>query len=197
MFKRKCCGCDRLNAKLRFALDHLFRHGYRLEFCFSQIARAKAEKQKRDLNEELEALKNELLDSLDSTAAQQELRTKREQELAALKRSLEEEVVNHEGAIGELRHKHAQALEELNDQLDNVKKAKAALEKAKQNLEAENADMANEIKMLSGSRQELDRKRKAAEAQLAEAESKLAVSRGKIRQTTYCVVSNQMNEISL
>jgi hypothetical protein len=31
------------------------------------------------LNEELEALKNELLDSLDTTAAQQELRTKREQ----------------------------------------------------------------------------------------------------------------------
>lgn len=42
-------------------------------------ARAKADKQKRDLNEELETLKNELLDSLDSTAAQQELRTKREQ----------------------------------------------------------------------------------------------------------------------
>ena len=34
-------------------------------------ARNKAEKQKRDLNEELEALKNELLDSLDVTAAQQ------------------------------------------------------------------------------------------------------------------------------
>jgi hypothetical protein len=33
------------------------------------------------LNEELEALKNELLDSLDTTAAQQELRTKREQVL--------------------------------------------------------------------------------------------------------------------
>jgi hypothetical protein len=44
-----------------------------------KIARSKAEKQKRDLNEELEALKNELLDSLDTTAAQQELRTKREQ----------------------------------------------------------------------------------------------------------------------
>lgn len=44
-----------------------------------RIARAKAEKQKRDLNEELEALKNELLDSLDTTAAMQELRSKREQ----------------------------------------------------------------------------------------------------------------------
>merc|ERR1711892_444054 len=37
-------------------------------------SKANAEKQKRDLNEELEALKNELLDSLDVTAAQQELR---------------------------------------------------------------------------------------------------------------------------
>merc|ERR1711946_87805 len=56
-----------------------------------KVARSKAEKQKRDLNEELEALKNELLDSLDTTAARQELRTKREQELAALKKALEDE----------------------------------------------------------------------------------------------------------
>ena len=44
-----------------------------------KAARVKAEKSKRELNEELEALKNELLDSLDSTAAQQELRTGRSQ----------------------------------------------------------------------------------------------------------------------
>merc|ERR1711963_438088 len=59
-------------------------------------ARVKAEKQKRDLNEELEALKNELLDSLDSTAAQQELRTAREKELANTKKSLEEAMTAHE-----------------------------------------------------------------------------------------------------
>lgn len=47
-------------------------------------ARGKAEKQKRDLNEELEALKNELLDSLDTTAAMQELRSKREQVNSAI-----------------------------------------------------------------------------------------------------------------
>ena len=39
-----------------------------------RAARNKAEKQKRDLGEELEALKTELEDTLDSTAAQQELR---------------------------------------------------------------------------------------------------------------------------
>lgn len=39
-----------------------------------KIARNKAEKLKRDLSEELEALKTELEDTLDTTAAQQELR---------------------------------------------------------------------------------------------------------------------------
>merc|ERR1719187_1353446 len=70
-------------------------------------ARNKAEKQKRDLNEELEALKNELLDSLDVTAAQQELRTAREKELANIKKALEEEVASHEQSVTEMRHKHS------------------------------------------------------------------------------------------
>lgn len=39
-----------------------------------KLARSKAEKLKRDLSEELEALKTELEDTLDTTAAQQELR---------------------------------------------------------------------------------------------------------------------------
>lgn len=39
-----------------------------------KVARTKAEKQRRDLGEELEALKTELEDTLDSTATQQELR---------------------------------------------------------------------------------------------------------------------------
>lgn len=39
-----------------------------------KISRSKAEKLKRDLSEELEALKTELEDTLDTTAAQQELR---------------------------------------------------------------------------------------------------------------------------
>lgn len=39
-----------------------------------KMSRSKAEKLKRDLSEELEALKTELEDTLDTTAAQQELR---------------------------------------------------------------------------------------------------------------------------
>ena len=39
-----------------------------------KVSRSKAEKLKRDLGEELEALKTELEDTLDTTATQQELR---------------------------------------------------------------------------------------------------------------------------
>ncbi|XP_067006005.1 myosin heavy chain, non-muscle isoform X2 [Anabrus simplex] len=139
-----------------------------------KAARSKAEKQKRDLNEELEALKNELLDSLDTTAAQQELRTKRELELATLKKTLEEETSVHEVSLADMRHKHSQELAAINEQLESVKKAKIGLEKAKQQLEAENADLTTELRSVGASRQESDRRRKQAESQLVELQSKAA-----------------------
>ena len=100
-----------------------------------KAARLKAEKSKREMNEELEGLKNELLDSIDSTAAQQELRTAREKELAHLKKSLEEENANHEAQIAEMRSKHSAESSELNNQLDQLKKVKAQLEKHKSQME--------------------------------------------------------------
>lgn len=139
-----------------------------------KAARAKAEKQKRDLNEELEALKNELLDSLDTTATQQELRTKREFELASLKKTLEDDILAHEGQFTELRQKHNQAIEDLNEQLDALKKAKQSLEKVKSNLETENIEMDKEIKSLGSSRQESERKRKQQESLIQELSIKLS-----------------------
>merc|ERR1712077_160497 len=104
-------------------------------------ARLKAEKGKRDLNEELEALKNELLDSIDSTAAQQELRIAREKELATLKKSLEDETINHENQVAEMRHKHSSESSELNNQLDQLKRLKSQLEKQANQLKTDNDDM--------------------------------------------------------
>jgi len=141
-----------------------------------KAARLKAEKSKREMNEELEGLKNELLDSIDSTAAQQELRTAREKELAHLKKSLEEENANHEAQIAEMRSKHSAESSELNNQLDQLKKVKAQLEKHKSQMEADNADMANELKTVSGSKAENERRRKQLEMQCAELQMKLQES---------------------
>ncbi|XP_055837169.1 myosin heavy chain, non-muscle isoform X5 [Episyrphus balteatus] len=160
-----------------------------------KAARAKAEKIRRDLGEELEALKNELLDSLDTTAAQQELRSKREQELASLKKNLEDETVNHEGLLAEMRHKHSQELNSINDQLENLRKAKTVLEKAKGTLEAENADLTTELRIVSSSRQENDRRRKQAELQIAEMQAKLAeIERARSELQEKCTKLQQESE---
>ena len=53
--------------------------------------------------------------------AQQEIRAQRENELVAIKRTLEEEVAAHEEAIAAMRSKHSKAMEELNDQLESAK----------------------------------------------------------------------------
>lgn len=84
----------------------------------------------------------------------QELRSKREQELATLKKSLEDDTQMHEVAIADLRHKHTQEVAAINEQLENIKKGKTALEKVKQSLEAENADLTTELRNVGASRQE-------------------------------------------
>merc|ERR1719357_1599636 len=147
-------------------------------------ARNKAEKQKRDLNEELEALKNELLDSLDTTAAQQEMRTAREKELANIKKALEEEVASHEQMTTEMRHKHSGELASLNNQLDSLKKSKAQAEKGKSTLEAELADLTNELKSVSSNKQEAERKRKQLESHAGELNAKLAESEARCQDAS-------------
>lgn len=59
--------------------------------------------------------------------AQQELQKKREQEVAVLKRSIEEETVSHEATLAEQRHKHSQELQQLNEQHEQIKKAKSGM----------------------------------------------------------------------
>ena len=73
-------------------------------------------------HQELEALKSELEDSLDTTNAMQEVRVKREQEMESMKKSLELETSKHDAQLQDVRTKHSQQLEQVNDQLDQHKK---------------------------------------------------------------------------
>ncbi len=81
---------------------------------------------------------------------------------------MEEEAGSHESHLAEMRHKHSQELAGINENLENLKKARSSLEKAKSTLEAENADLATELRNVNSSRQENDRRRKQAESQIAE-----------------------------
>ncbi|KAM8734735.1 uncharacterized protein myh14 isoform 1-T1 [Acanthopagrus schlegelii] len=135
--------------------------------------RERAEKQRRDLGEELEALRTELEDTLDTTAAQQELRSRREAELNDLQRCVEEETRRHEVQLSELRVKHSTAIDNLQEQLDNSKRARQSLEKAKAMLEEERQNLSSELKSLQSGRTESERGRKRAESQLQELNARL------------------------
>ncbi|XP_034730881.1 myosin-10 isoform X5 [Etheostoma cragini] len=135
--------------------------------------RERAEKQRRDLGEELEALRTELEDTLDTTAAQQELRSRREAELNDLQRCVEEETRRHEAQLSEVRVKHSAAIDSLQEQLDNGKRARQSLEKAKAMLEEERQNLSSELKSLQASRMDSERGRKRAEGQLQELGARL------------------------
>ena len=78
-----------------------------------------------NLLQELERLRESLEEVESSTVAQQEIRTQRENELAVLKRTLEEETAAHESAIASMRQKHSSGMEDLNNQLETAKKVRA------------------------------------------------------------------------
>ena len=59
---------------------------------------------------------------MSSSAAQQEIRTQRENELAALKKTLEDESNNHEATMTAMKQKQAKAAQELNDQMEALKR---------------------------------------------------------------------------
>lgn len=50
------------------------------------------------------------------------VRAKRESEVTELKKTLDEEAKSHEQMLADMRHKHNQAFDELNEQLEQAKR---------------------------------------------------------------------------
>ena len=72
-----------------------------------------------------------------------------------------------------MRSKHNVQVEQLNEQLDQAKRARGALDKTKAQLESQNAELAGEVKQLSVGKQESERKRKQLDQQQQETAMKL------------------------
>lgn len=87
---------------------------------------------------------------------------------------MEEEAAAHDATIQDIRLKHTRQIEELNDQLEQQKKAKQQLEKAKTALESEKTDIVNELKTAQASKAESEKRRKQAENQLIDVTTRFA-----------------------
>merc|ERR1712228_193219 len=94
-------------------------------------ARAKAERQRSDLARELESLGERLNEAAGATQAQIELNKKREAEVGKLRKDLEEARIQHESTLMNLKKKHQDAVAEMAEQIDQLSKMKAKIEKDK------------------------------------------------------------------
>merc|ERR1711881_480198 len=92
-------------------------------------ARAKAERKRSDLARELEQLGERLNEAGGATSAQVELNKKREAEVQKLRKDLEEAHIQQEATMMNLRRKHQDAVAEMSEQIDQLSKMKAKIEK--------------------------------------------------------------------
>merc|ERR1712037_370163 len=104
-------------------------------------ARAKAERQRSDLSRELESLGERLSEAGGATIAQVELNKKRENEVGKLRKDLEEAKIQHESTLMNLKKKHQDAVSEMAEQIDQLSKMKAKIEKDKSAIMHEVADV--------------------------------------------------------
>merc|ERR1712050_608847 len=94
-------------------------------------ARAKAERKRSDLARELEQLGERLGEAGGATQAQVELNKKRETEINKLRKDLEEANIQQEATLMNLKRKHQDAVAEMSEQIDQLSKMKAKIDKDK------------------------------------------------------------------
>ncbi|XP_065312696.1 myosin heavy chain, striated muscle-like isoform X2 [Gordionus sp. m RMFG-2023] len=136
-------------------------------------ARSKVDKQRAELARELDDLTERLEEQGGASAAQMDLNKKREAEIQKLRRDLEESNMQHEATTNALRKKHNDAVAQMGEQLDQLQKIKAKLEKEKAQMKSELDDLSSGGEHVVKAKAQAEKAIKAIEAQLAESQIKL------------------------
>ncbi|KAG9350481.1 hypothetical protein JZ751_026847 [Albula glossodonta] len=140
--------------------------------------RRKLEGDSTDLSDQIAELQAQIAELRAQLAKKEEellaalARAKRETEVTHLKRTLEDEARSHEQQVADMRQKHSQAFDELNDQLEQAKRNKVSVEKAKQALESERNELQIEVQTLMQGKSDSEHRRKKAEGQVQELQVK-------------------------
>uniref|UniRef100_T1DG60 Putative myosin heavy chain n=1 Tax=Cupiennius salei TaxID=6928 RepID=T1DG60_CUPSA len=136
-------------------------------------ARAKAEKQRADLAREIEELSERLEEAGGATSAQVELNKRREAEMAKLRRDLEESNIQHEQTLTNLRKKHNDVVAELSEQIDQLNKHKARLDKERAQMKGELDDVRSSVDHVNKEKANAEKQAKQLEMQLGELQGKM------------------------
>merc|ERR1712088_1220434 len=133
---------SKLNSQIKELMSRLEELDEELEA--ERLGRARADKARGNLRRELDELNEKLEEAGSNTAAQIALNSRREEELAKLKSELDASNITHESTLATLRQKHNTTIAEMGDQIDQLNKQKAKVEKERNSIAAE-MDEANQV----------------------------------------------------
>merc|ERR1719384_1222072 len=136
-------------------------------------ARAKAERQRSDLARELESLGERLNEAGGATNAQMELNKKREAEVQKLRKDLEEANIQHEATLMGLKKKHQDAVSEMSEQIDQLSKMKAKIDKDRSNVGHECQEVRAATEEITRSKASAEKSNKTLIATLNDANKKV------------------------
>ena len=103
-------------------------------------SRSKAERQRSDLAREIDDLGHRLEEAGGATNAQLELNKKREAEVGKLRKDMEEANIQHESILASMKRKQQDAIQEMNEQVDQLQKMRAKIDKDKSQITHEIQD---------------------------------------------------------
>merc|ERR1712218_171205 len=136
-------------------------------------ARAKAERQRSDLAKELESLGERLNEAGGATHAQIELNKKREAEVGKLRKDLEEAKIQQEATLMGLKKKHQDAVSEMSEQIDQLSKMKAKIDKDRSNVGHECQEVRAATEEITRSKASAEKSNKTLIATLNDANKKV------------------------
>ena len=136
-------------------------------------ARAKAERQRSDLAKQLESTGERLTEAGGATLAQVELNKKREAEVGKLRKDLEEAKILQDATLNSLKKKHQDAVAEMSEQIDQLTKMKAKIDKDKMAINHEVNDVRAATEEISRSKASAEKSNKNLITQLNEVNKKV------------------------
>ena len=136
-------------------------------------ARAKAERQRSDLAKELEELGERLSEAGGATSAQIELNKKRDAEIQKLRKDLEEAHIQQEATLTNLKRKHQDAVAEMSEQIEQLSKMKAKIEKDRNQISHEIQDVRAATEEINRSKASAEKSNKNLNQQLNELSKKV------------------------
>merc|ERR1719173_328474 len=136
-------------------------------------ARSKAERQRSDLAREMESLGERLIEAGGATAAQVELNKKRESEVGKLRKDVEESNIMHEATLVSLKKKQADSISEMSEQMDQLNKMKAKVNKDCGQIMAEIADVRAATDEVARSKASAEKSQRALTATLNDLTKKI------------------------